>query len=73
VYVRAGDVIGLLGDTGVKGAAGRHLYFALSIRPSREFSETYWDPTPLMAKWPLHIPPHGTVAGFIPAGVSAHP
>jgi murein DD-endopeptidase MepM/ murein hydrolase activator NlpD len=72
-HVHAGDVIGLLGDTGVKGAAGRHLYFALSIRPSREFSEVYWDPTPLIEKWPLHVPAHGTVAGFTPPGYSGHP
>ena len=63
--VKAGDVIGLLGDTGAKGGR-RHLHFALSIRPSAELSEVYWDPTPLMAGWPLHKPPRGTVAGLSP-------
>ncbi len=65
VRVKAGDVIGLLGDTGLEGES-RHLHFALSIRPSKEFSEAYWDPTPWLARWPLRAPPHGTVAGFLP-------
>ena len=63
--VKAGEVIGLLGDTGT-GGARRHLHFALSIRPSTELSEVYWDPTPLMAGWPLRKPSHGTVAGLSP-------
>jgi murein DD-endopeptidase MepM/ murein hydrolase activator NlpD len=64
-HIKAGHVIGLLGDTGT-GGARRHLHFALSIRPSPELSEVYWDPTPLMAGWPLHTPAHGTVAGLAP-------
>lgn len=64
--VRAGDVIGLVGDTGIKGS-GRHLHFALSVRPSSDFPEIYWDPKPWMASWRLQIPPHGTVAGLTPA------
>jgi murein DD-endopeptidase MepM/ murein hydrolase activator NlpD len=64
--VKAGDVIGLLGDTGLRGAR-RHLHFALSIRPSTAFSEVYWDPKPWMEQWPLRLPPHGTVAGFAAA------
>jgi murein DD-endopeptidase MepM/ murein hydrolase activator NlpD len=63
--VRAGDVIGLLGDTG-SGHQTRHLTFTLSVMPSREFSETFWDPAPWMADWPLHVPSHGTVAGLSP-------
>jgi murein DD-endopeptidase MepM/ murein hydrolase activator NlpD len=63
VRVRAGDLIGLVGDTGL-GGARRHLHFALSVRPSSEFSEVYWDPTPWLAGAPLRVPPHGTVAGF---------
>jgi murein DD-endopeptidase MepM/ murein hydrolase activator NlpD len=66
VAVKAGDVIGLLGDTGL-GGARRHLGFALSIRPSKELPEVYWDPTPWMARWPLRVPPHGTVAGLAPS------
>jgi hypothetical protein len=65
VHVRAGEIIGLLGDTG-SDHPSRHLTFALSIRPSHELSEVYWDPTPLMARWPMRLPAHGTVAGFVP-------
>jgi hypothetical protein len=62
-HVSAGDVIGLVGDTGLHG--GRmHLGFALSVRPSSEYPEVFWDPAPLMQGWPLRIPPHGTVAGL---------
>jgi len=63
--VRAGDVIGLVGDTG-SGRQKRRLTFTLSVMPSREFSEIYWDPAPWMADWPLHVPVHGTVAGLAP-------
>ena len=63
--VVAGEVIGLLGDTGLDGAR-RHLAFTLSVRPSNELSEVYWDPTPWLARATLRQPPHGTVAGFAP-------
>ena len=64
-HVKAGDVIGLLGDTGLEGES-RHLHFALSIRPSKEWAEVYWDPTPWLARWPQRMPAHGTVAGYQP-------
>ena len=63
--VNAGDVIGLLGDTGLDGAR-RHLGFALSVRPASELSEVYWDATPWLARATLRLPPHGTVAGYTP-------
>ena len=66
VRVKAGEVIGLLGDTGIKGSR-RHLHFALSVRPSSAFPEVYWDPTTMMTTWPLREPLHGTVAGRAPA------
>jgi murein DD-endopeptidase MepM/ murein hydrolase activator NlpD len=65
VAVKAGDLIGLVGDTGNEHP-GRYVHFALSVRPSKELAETYWDPSPLMARWPLRLPPRGTVAGFVP-------
>ena len=64
-HVKAGDVIGLLGDTGLESPE-RHLHFAVSVRPSLDFAEVYWDPTPFMPHWPLRSPLHGSVAGFVP-------
>ena len=64
--IKAGDLIGLVGDTGNEHP-GRYLHFALSVHPSSEHPEVYWDPTALMARWPLRLPPHGTVAGFVPS------
>jgi len=69
-HIAAGEVIGLVGDTGTGGERSgprTHLHFALSIRPSAEQPETFWDPTPLMATWPLRVPPHGNVAGLVAA------
>jgi murein DD-endopeptidase MepM/ murein hydrolase activator NlpD len=63
--VKAGDVIGLVGDTG-GDHPGHYLRFGLSIRPSSALPEVYWDPRRLMAKWPGQIPTRGTVAGFLP-------
>jgi len=66
-HVGAGDVIGLVGDTGTREevpASRAHLHFAFSIRPSSEMAEIFWDPAPLMARWLLRVPPHGTVAGL---------
>jgi hypothetical protein len=65
--VAAGDVIGLVGDTGLSAGAPAHLRFALSIRPSSDLPEVYWDPEPLMASWPLHTPERGSVAGLVSA------
>lgn len=63
--VKAGELIGLVGDTGTEHP-GRYVHFALSVRPSSALPEVYWDPSELMGKWPLRLPPHGTVAGFVP-------
>jgi hypothetical protein len=62
--VTAGEVIGLAGDTGVADARA-HLHFALSVRPSSDSPEVYWDPEPLMARWPVHTPERGSVAGLL--------
>lgn len=53
--VRAGTLLGLLGDTGVKSSAP-HLHFALSVRTSKHVRERYLDPEPLIAIWPLWLP-----------------
>jgi murein DD-endopeptidase MepM/ murein hydrolase activator NlpD len=63
--VKAGDVIGLLGDTGLDGAP-RHLAFALSVWPGSDLPEVYWDPTPWLERAILRRPAHGTVAGYTP-------
>jgi murein DD-endopeptidase MepM/ murein hydrolase activator NlpD len=53
--VQAGQVIGLLGDTGVFNS-GPHLHFAISVKPTKAARERYLDPEPLIAIWPLWIP-----------------
>jgi murein DD-endopeptidase MepM/ murein hydrolase activator NlpD len=59
--VKAGSLIGLLGDTGVK-ESGPHLHFTLSVKPSRMVAERFMDPEPLIALWPLRLPIAGTPA-----------
>jgi hypothetical protein len=54
VAVKAGDVVGLLGDTGVKHSSA-HLHFTISVRPSPPVPERYIDPEPLIALWPLRV------------------
>jgi len=66
-HVKAGELIGLLGDTGTEDGR-RHLCFALSVRPSPDFPEVFWDPSPWMGRWPMRVPPNGTVAGFMSTG-----
>jgi murein DD-endopeptidase MepM/ murein hydrolase activator NlpD len=53
-HVRVGEVIGLLGDTGVKHS-DPHLHFTISVRTT-PLPERYIDPEPLIALWPLRIP-----------------
>ena len=62
--VKGGEVIGLLGDTGVK-ESGPHLHFALSIRAAKDGPERYVDPEPLIALWPLRVPLDGSEAGLV--------
>lgn len=61
--VSAGDVIGLVGDTGLAGERAR-LHFALSIQPATTLEEVYWDPAPLLPSWALSTPPRGSVTGL---------
>lgn len=53
--VKRGDVIGLLGDSGVKESTA-HLHFTVSVRREADGVEQYIDPEPLIALWPLHVP-----------------
>jgi murein DD-endopeptidase MepM/ murein hydrolase activator NlpD len=53
--VRAGQIIGLIGDTGVKQPVP-HLHFSLSVKSSKTGRERFLDPEPLIAIWPLWIP-----------------
>jgi len=55
VKVTAGQVIGLVGDTGIVHSAP-HLHFAMSVKPTNSTFERYLDPEPLIAIWPLWIP-----------------
>ena len=59
VKVKMGEVVGLLGDTGVKHSSA-HLHFTVSVKPSAEVVERYIDPEPLVALWPLRMPVNGT-------------
>jgi len=62
--VKSGQVIGLLGDSGVKESAP-HLHFALTIRPLKDGPEKYIDPEPLVSLWPLRVPVDGSEVGFV--------
>ena len=62
VRIRAGQVIGVLGDTGVKHSAP-HLHFSLSVKSSRTSRERYLDPEPLIAIWPLWLPDESARGG----------
>jgi murein DD-endopeptidase MepM/ murein hydrolase activator NlpD len=70
MHVSAGDVIGLIGDSG-PGDTRAHLHFELSVRPSSYLPEVYWDPGPLMSEWPLRSPARGSVAGLVSADAPA--
>lgn len=67
VRVKAGDVIGLVGDTGVKESTA-HLHFTVSVRPVHDGPEWYIDPEPLIALWPLRIPLEGSPVTLVSTG-----
>jgi peptidase M23-like protein len=71
VHIKVGEVIGLIGDTGVKHSAP-HLHFTLSVRPAAGLTEKFMDPEPLIALWPIRIPvgeTGGIVTARLPPGV----
>jgi murein DD-endopeptidase MepM/ murein hydrolase activator NlpD len=61
--VRAGEVIGLLGATGIKHSEA-HLHFTVAVKSSEEGPEQYIDPEPLIALWPVAVPVFGDVASI---------
>lgn len=52
--ITVGQVIGLLGDTGVQ-RSGPHLHFAMTVKSPGGARERYLDPESLIAIWPLWI------------------
>ena len=64
VPVKGGDVVGLLGDSGVKESAP-HLHFSVSVRLTEDGHEKYMDPEPLIALWPLRVPLEGSEVGLV--------
>jgi murein DD-endopeptidase MepM/ murein hydrolase activator NlpD len=66
--VRAGDTIGLLGETGVENS-GPHLHFTVSVRADPESSEVYIDPEPLIALWPMRDTKGAVAIASGPPGV----
>jgi murein DD-endopeptidase MepM/ murein hydrolase activator NlpD len=78
VKVRMGEVVGLLGDTGVKHSSA-HLHFTVSVKPSAQLPEQYIDPEPLIALWPLRMPVSGgamvtaSAAPGVPLGAAGRP
>ena len=63
-FVKAGALIGLLGDSGIKESAP-HLHFTLSVKPSRELPERFIDPESLIAIWPLRVPLGDGIEGMV--------
>jgi murein DD-endopeptidase MepM/ murein hydrolase activator NlpD len=59
VTVRAGDVIGYVGLTGVKHSEP-HLHFTIEVQDPSGMDGRYLDPEPLVALWPLRISPKGS-------------
>jgi hypothetical protein len=66
VPVKAGEVIGTVGDTGVK-ESGPHLHFAVSVRPNPDGDQLYIDPEPMLHLWPLMNHPVATLHRMEPA------
>jgi murein DD-endopeptidase MepM/ murein hydrolase activator NlpD len=64
--VKAGEVVGLVGESGVKHSKA-HLHFTLSVKPSSTMKEQYIDPESLIAIWPLRVPGKATVGGLDPS------
>jgi hypothetical protein len=68
--VRAGQLVGLLGDSGVRNS-GPHLHFTISVKPAADVRERYIDPEPLIALWPVAEKVHRGAAGHLSTEVAA--
>jgi murein DD-endopeptidase MepM/ murein hydrolase activator NlpD len=66
VPVHAGEVIGTVGDTGVK-ESGPHLHFAVAVRPRADGDMLFIDPEPMLHLWPLKMHPVATLHAMEPA------
>jgi murein DD-endopeptidase MepM/ murein hydrolase activator NlpD len=53
--IKAGEVVGTIGDSGVQHS-GPHLHFAVSVRSAPDGPELFIDPEPLLHLWPLRAP-----------------
>jgi murein DD-endopeptidase MepM/ murein hydrolase activator NlpD len=71
IPVKAGEAIGLVGDSGVQHS-GPHLHFAISVRPSADGPELFINPEPLLHLWPLAKRPAATLRAMT-ATVPLHP
>jgi murein DD-endopeptidase MepM/ murein hydrolase activator NlpD len=69
--IRVGDLIGLVGDSGVKHSKP-HLHFTLSVRPGPSSPDKFMDPEPLIALWPLRIPVNPMIGADSDAAVTTH-
>jgi murein DD-endopeptidase MepM/ murein hydrolase activator NlpD len=69
VPVKAGDVIGFVGASGVHHS-GPHLHFTVAVRAGPTGEERYLDPEPLIALWPVRIPADASGWPTISAGIA---
>ena len=56
--VKAGDVVGYVGLTGVKHSEP-HLHFTIEVQDPTGQNARYLDPEPLVALWPLRVSQKG--------------
>ena len=71
IPVKAGEAIGIVGDSGVQ-RSGPHLHFAISVRPTPDGQELFIDPEPLLHLWPLAPRPEKTMHAMSSAYPGQH-
>jgi len=70
--VKAGELIGTVGDTGVQHS-GPHLHFAISIRRDANGEELFIDPEPLLHLWPTQDHAPASLQGMEVTPAPRHP